>query len=185
MLDQVKLIKNSAINYTPTSVLKEITSLKYIPAKQTAIDFNSNFDRLVSKHNSLPNAIKLEEKRLSEIYYQAVMKECTFIQTMGWLKSQSGGFLKTDEIETMLLQSQTNRGHDVRETANRATTNVKCHRCTEFGHFMKDCHLNEGSYFCFNCNRVTDHRASECRQQEDNRRYERKRATFTTKRKGL
>lgn len=190
MLEKLKLIKNTEISYTPTSVLNEITSLRFKSGKQTAIEFNNKFDGLVSKHNSLPTAVKLEETRLSEIYYQAVFQECPIIQTMSWFKRQKNDVLKVDEMKMMLLQSQTNQGKETRETANRVSVTPTCYRCNEKGHIAKDCKVDATKFWCYNCDRLTNHRAHECRQtktrgNEENQRYVKKRIVYKTKSKRL
>lgn len=51
--------------------------------------------------------------------------------------------------------------HQSRQSNHRLGPENKCHKCNKLGHRQADCDLREDEWYCYYCNRVTNHKGND------------------------
>lgn len=180
ILNEIKTLKRCEANVSTGNIRKQLYSLQYNPAKETANEFLNKFEDLVRTHDNLPETKVLPEDEKKDALFNSVMRMLPEIQSVQFLtRSTKGKDTTYDEIKLFMIQAEANKKQNSGPT-NRAVLVARrqnferCYECDDMGHYASECpRKGTGLKKCYNCNMFVNHKANSCpkRREQPNQNY--------------
>ena len=192
------------MHVTEATVRAELYTLKI--GKHRNIDaFSDRFNAIVRKYDKCGSGEPLSYVKLQSAFYDAVAPVRPEIKTiLLFSRMQNNKELTIDQIKSFFLQLEAENRRSVAVQANMAIStrgqpsnrrgessfnpsawqnglHANCFRCSQTGHEIKDCPLNEtNQFYCYICRKNVDHKGTNCPRRNDQDRYKNKNAKSYT-----
>ena len=174
ILQKLRESRKGEISSTPTSIRTKLYNLRMNKGKK-AHTFCERFDQIVREHELSDDPQKLTEQEKRSTFYQAIIGEMPEIRrTDSAVITTSGKEMDMELLRKAMYRIQEdneadNGNSEVKNpTASRAQlqkfrrNDNKCHKCNKPGHWINECRLPPHLWFCYFCNRITDHKGDDC-----------------------
>ncbi|CAG5072478.1 Protein of unknown function [Cotesia congregata] len=161
-----KLTQKSNFDIWYDYLKSELTSHELLEKNESVVDFCERFDAIVREYETCGSGEPLTAQELRSAFYQAVTPIIPQLRDADLIRRTNSNEMSLEEIKSFILQLEAEKRSESQEVkANRVNTNSKidkCHRCSKFGHWEKECPLKpKGLWHCYICESVVDHKGTD------------------------
>ncbi|CAG5103009.1 Protein of unknown function [Cotesia congregata] len=133
---------------------------------ESVVHFCERFDAIVREYETCGSGEPLTAQELRSAFYQVVTPIIPQLRDADSIRRTNSNEMSLEEIKSFILQLEAEKRSESQEVeANRVNTNSKvgkCHRCSKFGHWEKECPLKPKKlWHCYICESVVDHKGTD------------------------
>ena len=174
ILRRLRDVRKGEVSLTPTILRTKLYTLRMRKGERVD-EFCERYNKMVREHEQSGDPIKLTEQEKRSTFYQAVveeMGEVRKIDTTVTLVTNKEMDMATLSKTMYTIQEDNDaakiRPEQTKPAASRARAQISggvqiCFRCNRNGHWKNECPLKiENKWFCFTCNKITDHHGNNC-----------------------
>ncbi|XP_052738350.1 uncharacterized protein LOC128198214 [Bicyclus anynana] len=169
ILRKLRDSRKGEVMSTPTSIRTKLYNVR-MKKGEKAQTFCERFDQIIREHELSDDPVKLTDQEKRSTFYQAIIGIMPEVRrTDSAVIATTGKEMTMEQLRKSIQRIQEDEeSHDNSESTPSVSRvkipkQNKCHRCNSPGHWKQQCPLiRTNQWFCYYCNRVTDHRGDQC-----------------------
>lgn len=175
IIQKLEKLKRNEINETSASITEQLNKIKYEINKEAFVDFFHKFEEIVRCYEMVAGE-RLSEKAKTDALYRAVVHSVPSLQAATYTDRACGsqGF-NFEEIKKYVQQHESENKPACLQLRQMglniiyaADGRITCTKCGMVGHTAVRCQTKEGYFKCFQCHKITDHKAAQCPEHPSN-----------------